>query len=50
MGSLNGHKFLILDSTFALKVALFSALHTDENSTKIVAKKNPNLVENYFLK
>ena len=39
MSSLNGHNFLIFDSIFALKVSFFLALHTDENSTKIVVKK-----------
>ena len=36
--SLNVDNFLIFDSIFALKASFFSALHTDENSTKIVVK------------
>ena len=39
MSYLNGHNFLTFYSIiFALKVSFFSALHTDENSTKIVVK------------
>ena len=47
VGSLNAHNFLIFDSIFALKVSFFSALHTDENNTKIGVKKCltwPNII------